>query len=177
LSETGEGLYKNNKKITGTGKNITFIKQYNNVLFMIFSKSCSYALRVLMFMADKPDEVHTAPELYENLNIPNRYLRRVLTRLAKSGFIRSVRGIGGGFTFQKPIDAIYLSEVIDHFEGMDTFRDCVLGVADCKVSPHCNMHILWEETQKKILETFSHTTLQMLIANPGLLAGQSVKNL
>ncbi len=167
----GEGLYKNNKKIMGTGKNITFIKQYKDVLFMIFSKSCSYALRVLMFMAVKPDEVHTAPVLYENLRIPNRYLRRVLTHLAKSGFIRSVRGIGGGFTFQKPIDQIYLSEVIDHFEGMETFRGCVLGVADCKVSPRCNMHMLWEETQGKILETFSRTTLQMLLVNPDLVNG------
>lgn len=153
------------------------MKQYLDVLFMIFSKSFSYALRILMFMALKPEEIYSAQYLYENLHIHNRYLRRIMTRLGKSGFVKSVRGIKGGIVFQLPIDQIFLSDIIDQFEGMETFDGCIMGVADCKVSPRCTMHLLWDETKQKMLETFSKTSLKMLLNNPELASRPNLKSL
>ena len=129
---------------------------------MILSKTSEYALKVLSFMVTENRELYPAQLLHEKLNIPERYLRRLLTDLTKSGFIASTRGRYGGYFFAKPLDSIYLSDIIDAVEGFDSFNSCLLGVHQCTLENPCAMHRIWAETKEKILKTLTTTNLSDL---------------
>ncbi len=70
---------------------------------MNFSKTASYSLNILSYMAINENVPMSAAVLHEKLSIPYPYLRQILTTLAKNDFIGSTRGRGGGFRFSRDI--------------------------------------------------------------------------
>lgn len=129
---------------------------------MNFSKTTSYAISVLSFMADHDGERYSAKKLNELLEIPRPYLRQLLTNLSKSGFIYSTQGRNGGFQLQKPADQIVLAEIIDSVEGLDVLGTCIMGFKKCPFNHTCAMHEVWEETRDNILMVLNNTTLDQL---------------
>jgi len=77
---------------------------------MNLSKTSEYALCILIYMAKVPDQLYTAKQLVKELKVPDKYLRRLMTDLSKSGFIRSIQGRDGGYTFIKSPDKIMLCQ-------------------------------------------------------------------
>ena len=126
---------------------------------MFISKTSEYALKVLTYMALKNATQFSAQSLYAELDIPKRYLMRLLTDLSKSGFIKATRGRNGGYVFARPIDTIYFSEIIDSVEDLQSFEGCVLGNVVCPVDKPCTMHQIWEKPKQAFLETIKTTTL------------------
>jgi Rrf2 family protein len=130
---------------------------------MFISKTSEYALKVLTYMALKNATQFSAQSLYVELDIPKRYLMRLLTDLSKSGFIKATRGRSGGYIFARPIDTIYFSEIINSVEDLQSFEGCVLGNAVCPVDKPCAMHHIWEKPKQAFLETIKTTTLADLL--------------
>jgi Rrf2 family iron-sulfur cluster assembly transcriptional regulator len=129
---------------------------------MNFSKTTSYAISVLSFMADHQSERYSAKRLNEELNIPWPYLRQLLTNLSKSGFIESVQGRNGGFSLQKPADQITLAKIVDSVEGLNVFSTCIMGFQKCPFNHTCAMHEVWAEARQSILNVLNNTTLSQL---------------
>ena len=126
---------------------------------MFLSKTTTYAIRILIFMATDEQPLFSAQYLFEKLNISNRYLRRLLTDLTKHGFITSLRGRNGGFVFARTMDSILISEIIEAIEGSNLLETCIMGRTDCKLSPVCAMHASWLEIRNNMKKTFSQTSL------------------
>ena len=126
---------------------------------MIFNKTTEYALSVLGFMAMSQDEVFSAEYLHEQLDIPRLYLRKILTELSKSGFVRSTKGRNGGFVFAKPLDEISLADIINKVEGTEVKENCIGGNSKCHAEQLCVMHEVWFEAKSKMVDTLSFTTL------------------
>ncbi len=126
---------------------------------MFISKTSEYALRILTYMALNNETQFSAQNLFNELDIPKRYLMRLLTDLSKSGFIKATRGRSGGYIFARPINTIYFSEIIDSVEGLLSFEGCVLGKTVCPVDKPCAMHKIWEKPKQAFLETVRKTTL------------------
>ena len=129
---------------------------------MNFSKTTSYALAVLSYMADHEEVKYSAKKLNELLEIPWPYLRHLLTSLSKSGFIYSSRGRNGGFQLQKPADQIVLAEIVDAVEGLNVLGTCIMGFEKCPFNHTCAMHETWQETRGSILNVLNNTTLDQL---------------
>ena len=110
---------------------------------MFISKTSEYALRILTYMAFNNEAQLSAQNLYTELQIPKRYLMRLLTDLSKSGFIKSTRGRTGGYVFARSLDTIFFSDIIDSVEGLKSFEGCVLGNTICPVDKPCAMHRFW----------------------------------
>lgn len=125
---------------------------------MFISKTSEYALRILTYMALNIETQFSAQNLYEELDIPKRYLMRLLTDLSKSGFIKATRGRSGGYVFARSLENICFSEVIDSVEGLLSFEGCVLGNPICPVDKPCAMHTIWEKPRQAFLETIKKTT-------------------
>ena len=130
---------------------------------MNFSKTTSYAISVLSFMAKHEGEKYSAKKLNEILEIPWPYLRQLLTSLSKSGFIYSTQGRNGGFQLNKPADQIVLAEIIDSVEGLKVLGTCIMGFKECPFDHTCAMHDVWEETRNSILKVLNQTTLDQLL--------------
>lgn len=126
---------------------------------MKLSKTSEYSLRILIFMAKEPSLLYTAKQLVKELNVSDKYLRRLMTDLSKSGFIRSVQGRDGGYTFTKSINDIFLYDVIDSVEGMDKLNGCLLGFEKCSCTNPCAMHENWKEVRADLNKLFRETRL------------------
>ncbi len=126
---------------------------------MILSKTSEYALKILSFMATENYTQYSAHLLYDKLSIPKRYGSRLMTKLAKSGFIKSSRGRSGGYVFAKKLEDIYLSDIIDSIEGFENFDKCLIGLYQCDLDNPCPMHDIWAETKQKVIDTLKNTSL------------------
>ena len=110
-------------------------------------------------MAKKPDQLYTAKQLVEELKVSDKYLRRLMTDLSKSGFIKSSQGRDGGYTFAKVIHDIFLYDIIDSVEGMDKLNGCVLGFEECSCTNPCAMHDTWQYMRADLNNFFRETKL------------------
>ena len=129
---------------------------------MNFSKTTSYALSTLSFLADHEGEKYSAKQLNEILEIPWPYLRQLLTSMSKSGFITSVQGRKGGFVLQKSANLISLADIVDSVEGLEVLGTCIMGFKKCPFDHTCAMHETWEQTRESILKVLKDTTLAQL---------------
>ena len=91
---------------------------------MNFSKTTSYSLNVLSYMAKHEDQKMSASLLHDKLQIPYSYLRYILLKLSKNGIIHGTSGRNGGFLFSKEIKEIYLADIIEVTEGLESFKRC-----------------------------------------------------
>lgn len=126
---------------------------------MNFSKTASYSLNVLSYMATHNEKNMSAKFLYEKLAIPYPYLRQVLFNLSRNGFIKSTRGRTGGFAFNKKIENITLADIIESTDGLENLNQCVLGFKACPFNSECAMHSVWESTRAGILKVLKETSL------------------
>lgn len=111
-------------------------------------------------MAKDEKALYAANQLHKEIDVPERYLRRLLTDLSKHGFIKSVQGRQGGFTFARDISKIFLIEIVNAIDGLDSITGCILGYDSCAFNHACPMHNIWEETKRKVIETLNKTSLK-----------------
>ena len=126
---------------------------------MNLSKTSKYAFRILGHMAKDESVLYSAQQLHKEIDVPERYLRRLLTDLSKHGFIKSIQGRQGGFTFSRDISQITLLDIVKAIDGLDSINGCILGYESCAFDHACPMHELWEETKQKTIKTLKDTTL------------------
>ena len=119
---------------------------------MLFSTVCEYALRALTHLAAYGDgRAVQVKEIAEVENIPRHFLAKILNQLTYKGLVKAMRGPGGGFTLTSPPDQIFVRDVVEAIDGMDTIRrQCVLGLDECRDDAPCPMHDSW----KGFRETF-----------------------
>jgi len=130
---------------------------------MNFSKTASYSLNVLSYMATNSEVHMSAAYLHDKLKIPYPYLRQILSNLSKNGFIQSIRGRNGGFEFSKPKENIFLADIIDSTDGLASLNKCVLGFNQCPFNEECAMHSVWEKTRNNIIKVLKETSLADLM--------------
>jgi len=131
---------------------------------MFLLQTTKYALRVLMKMAENEKKIYSANYLHEELNIPRRYLMRLLTDLSKYGYIVSTRGRIGGFTFKIDPNDVSLADVVNSLQGYSNDPTCFFGNDNCKSEciTKCAMHEPWENTWTDLHNVLSTTTIGSL---------------
>lgn len=129
---------------------------------MIFSKTTEYALRIMNFMAMDKKKLYSANDIYKNLRIPFRYLRKQLTVLSKSGLIISVQGKNGGYRISKNLSEISLLDIIRVTGDNKINNECFFGFKSCAFEKKCAMHEKWADMRKSINNVLTSTTLKEL---------------
>ncbi|MGC8864484.1 MAG: RrF2 family transcriptional regulator [Bacteroidales bacterium] len=132
---------------------------------MVIHITTAYALRALLFMARRFPEMTTAREIVSELNIPNKYVRRLITRLSKAGFIRSQQGRNGGYVFIKSPDQINVMDLMVAMNDIAVLQNCILGFENCSDTHPCALHTYWAEIRKQMQELFKVSTLSHLLQN------------
>jgi len=104
------------------------------------ARDTDYAIRALVFMAaSSGKDVVTVDEIVKEDRLPERFLRRILQRLAKKNVLRSHKGKRGGFSFLKSPGKIRLTDLIEIFQGKLDFTNCLLKGRIC---PNVNKCLL-----------------------------------
>jgi len=126
---------------------------------MNFSKTTEYALRIMSFMAMEEKRLYSANDIYENLKIPFRYLRKLLTNLSKRGLLISVQGKRGGYKIAKNLADISLLDIIRVVGDDKLDNQCFFGFSNCAFTKKCSMHDKWAAVRESVKEVLTVTTL------------------
>lgn len=99
-----------------------------------------YGLRVLMRLADTPDESLTTVGIAQQFRIPYNHLAKVVRDLARGGFVVTQRGAGGGMRLARPAGTIMLGEVVRFLEQRYAITECFRADGGaCVLTPHCRL--------------------------------------
>jgi len=126
---------------------------------MRLSKTTEYALRILGFMINSDKSLFSAGYISEKLDMPDKYIRRIMTELSKNGFITSKQGREGGYVFTQNAENITLWEIVDAVEGIENYTKCILGFEECNEENPCVLHDIFAPVKEKMLDFLSTNTL------------------
>jgi Rrf2 family protein len=92
---------------------------------MQFSVGVEYAFHSLFYMVELPEHKTIGIRELAKLNgITETYLSKVFAKLRKSGIVRSIAGVNGGYEFSKGPETISFWDVIEAIEGSSFFFQC-----------------------------------------------------
>ena len=99
-----------------------------------------YALRLLMYLAQRPERLCTIAEVASSYQVSEAHMMKVTHQLGLAGWIETVRGKGGGMRLAHAPKDIGLGAVVrsvepDFFmvECFSTANSCILS-GDCKLT-------------------------------------------
>ncbi len=132
----------------------------------MFSKSCEYGLRAIIFIAQQSAQDHkvSLTTISEAVNSPQAFTAKILQQLTRNNVVKSIKGPYGGFVIENgKMDRIKLSDVVNILDGDAIYTNCGLGLNKCNEKSPCPLHFKFVEVRnglKKMLET---TTLAMVV--------------
>lgn len=85
------------------------------------------AMRTLMFCAVNEGRILRRQDVAQACNASENHLAQVIHRLARQGFVRTVRGRSGGLALGRAADAIRVGDVVRAFEASVPFTECMTG--------------------------------------------------
>jgi Rrf2 family protein len=128
---------------------------------MKVNQASAYALHALMYMARHVTQLPvTTATMAKAEGIPQGYLAKVLQRLVKAGFIKSVKGRERGYVFAMPPEEITLLALIESLEEQPLFDDCPLRHCACGgTRENCHIYSQWLAATRKFKELLEETTV------------------
>ena len=79
-------------------------------------KSSQLAIYALIELAADPDRQVSVSEIGEKFRVSAHHLAKVMHTLGRAGLVRSIRGVGGGYSFSGNAKRTTLLDVINLFE-------------------------------------------------------------
>ncbi|MDP3791116.1 MAG: Rrf2 family transcriptional regulator [Candidatus Omnitrophota bacterium] len=90
----------------------------------LISRNTDYAVRAICHMAQEKNAIVSVTELVRTLKIPHPFLRKILQTLNKKGILESHKGAGGGFILSKDPKKLYLTDIMEAFQGPFKLNEC-----------------------------------------------------
>lgn len=129
----------------------------------LITRNTDYAVRALALLAGKDGEMVSAAEFVKELKVPRQFLRGIMQKLGKSGFVKSYRGIGGGFELSKRPSSIYIKDIAEVFQGAFSMNECFLGKSACPNRKHCLLKKRIDTIEKHVVSEISSISVADLL--------------
>lgn len=140
----------------------------------LLSEAGEYAIRAVVWMAQRPGQPHKVREIADATHAAPGYLVKVLQGLTRAGILSAQRGSTGGFTLQRDPASLSILEVITAIDPIERIHTCPL---DLESHRHClcPMHRRIDDALAVIQQSFSATMIQELVQSPDpILAAEAV---
>ncbi|MEX0793203.1 MAG: Rrf2 family transcriptional regulator [Pirellulaceae bacterium] len=131
----------------------------------MFSQTVEYALRAVCHLAFQSPQSCTTEEIAATTKVPLAYLSKVLQGLARSGIVRSQRGVGGGISLVRKPDELTILEVVNAVDPITRIRSCPLGLKGHGMNL-CPLHRRLDDALASVEQAFGGTTLAEVLAEP-----------
>lgn len=119
-----------------------------------------YAVRAMLALADAdPADLVSRRRIAEEWEIPPRFLKQVLAKLAGSGLVVATTGRRGGYRLARPLADIGIMEIVEAIDGPTDPTRCVLRGGPCRPDGRCRVHEVFALAQARYLETLTARTL------------------
>ena len=118
----------------------------------MFSKTCEYALRAMLFVGQKSRDGNRTGirEIAEGIDSPEYFIAKVLQELSRKRLIQSQKGPAGGFYLDKKGMECSLADIVKAIDGDKIFLGCGLGLRECSEKKPCPIHNEFKKIRKEI---------------------------
>lgn len=108
----------------------------------MFSKTCEYAIRAMIFIAQKTKNSNRVgiKEIAKGIASPEHFIAKILQELSRRGLVQSAKGPNGGFYLDEPSLNGSLADIVKAVDGDKIFSGCGLGLSHCSEAKPCPIH-------------------------------------
>jgi Rrf2 family protein len=132
----------------------------------MFSKTCEYAIRATIYIANKSKEGTNVglKDIAKNIDSPEAFTAKILQKLVKDDLVSSIKGPNGGFSLsKKQQEKVYLIDVVRCIDGSQTYDGCGLGLSQCSEEKPCPIHFQFKEVRTKLKRMLENTNMVVLL--------------
>jgi Rrf2 family protein len=131
---------------------------------MILSKSCEYAIRGTVYVANKSRQNEKAGiiEIAEAIGAPMHFTAKILQTLVRKKILSSSKGPNGGFYIENG-QSLFLIDIIRAIDGNGLFSACVLGLERCSETQPCPMHEQVKPIRDQLASEFGKQSVNELV--------------
>ena len=127
-----------------------------------------YSLRLLMYLAVRPERLSTIKEIAEAYKISANHLMKVVHQLGIAGYVETIRGRKGGMRLGRPAAEIGLGEVIRYTEPDMALVPCLeLDNRSCPLRRTCRLRGALDKARLAFMSVLDEYTLADLTSAPG----------
>ena len=125
------------------------------------------ALRCLTYFALYPGESATVGEVARRMALSEDHLVKVVQRLARLGYLETMRGRGGGVRMIRPPADINIGAVVRETEESFRLVECFDAEKNtCPIAPSCQLAGVLDEGLQAFLAVLDRYTLADLVKSP-----------
>ena len=131
---------------------------------MRVTQEADYAIRMCLIL-DSIGEKTGAATLADLACITPKIALKVLRKLNAGGFVRSYKGVQGGYELARSGNDLRVIDIIELIDGPVKISKCLECDHDCSKNPcktECKMHIAFGAINKNLVDNLGKITVRML---------------
>ncbi|MDE1166136.1 MAG: Rrf2 family transcriptional regulator [Pseudomonas sp.] len=137
----------------------------------LYSAGVEYGIHCLLFLVGSGGESREASvrDLAELQGVPQDYLAKIFTKLAKAKLVAATEGVKGGFRLARPADEISILDIVNAIDGQKLIFDCREIRGRCALfegappawalDGGCAVHGAMQTAQKRMEEALAQQTI------------------
>lgn len=137
----------------------------------LYSAGVEYGIHCLLLLLNEQGESREASvrDLAELQGVPQEYLAKVFTKLARAGLVAATEGVRGGFRLARPAAQISVLDIATAIDGAKKIFDCreirercVLfegSAPSWATEGTCAIHAVMISAQKRMEETLAQQSI------------------
>lgn len=130
-----------------------------------------YSLRVLIYVAERNDELTTIQEISDSLSIARGHVGKIVHTLARAGYLSTTRGRMGGMRLGRPANEITIGAVVRTTEPDFCIVECFsAGDNKCAITAACGLRGVLEQALRVYMDVLDRYSLADISIEQGTLA-------
>ena len=120
-----------------------------------------YALRILGALAMHEGRVD-AKTLSDEISVTQRFTLKILHKLVSTGYVKSYKGVRGGYQLNIPPEKITLKSVIELIDGPIAISRCLESSEACSLNPDktaCIYHHIFDTISLDVARKLAGITI------------------
>lgn len=122
-----------------------------------------YALRVLIYVAIRGEELSTISEISESYGISRNHLTKIVHELGTGGYLETVRGKHGGIRLALAPERINIGEVVRYCEQDAILAECYEEGGHCAILKTCVLRQAFDKALKAFQRELNQYSLADLV--------------
>lgn len=133
----------------------------------MFSKTCEYAIRALIFIAQKSKDGSRVgiKDISAGIDSPEYFIAKILQDLSRKGFVQSAKGPNGGFYMEGKNLQQSVADIVREIDGDKLFSGCGLGLKECSEDHPCPIHNDFKHIRQEIKDMLDNSKIEMFVKN------------
>ena len=130
---------------------------------MRLARMTDYAIRLLMYVAQRPERLCTIAEVAGAYDISQTHLMKITNQLALGGWLQTTRGKGGGIRLARPASEIVLGDVVRTMEPDFFIVECFSTGHSCMLHGSCQLTGVMDGALRSFMEYLDSYTLAQVL--------------